>query len=126
MAEDQTDRKSEGVSSSWNKRDIKVLFNSFKSTDKRVQSSSAAKYQPCETDEAQPTKKDSFVIGDEVIDTTLATPVVNHEDTQMTTVNDEDSATTAMLDKQLTEAVEGIAQTFKPKQDIRGRHETDL
>ncbi|KAG8180808.1 hypothetical protein JTE90_008593 [Oedothorax gibbosus] len=124
-ADHQMDGKSEGVSSpSWRKKDIKVLFNSLKSTDKRSQSS--AKYQPCETNETQPTKKNSFVIGDEIIDTTLATPVDNHDDTQITTVTDGDSATTAMLDRELTEAVEDIAQTFKPKRDIRARHETDL
>ncbi|GIY99501.1 uncharacterized protein CEXT_345841 [Caerostris extrusa] len=123
-SEDKTDSKTEGVSSSWTKQDIKVMFSSMKSHDKP---SSSSKYQPCETEEKDLPVNGFKIDEEEVLDTTLAirTASPTLDDTQMTAVTTLDTSTTEMLDKELTDAVEGIAQTFQPKREFK-RHETNL
>ncbi|GFS35248.1 uncharacterized protein NPIL_570361 [Nephila pilipes] len=111
-----------GQSESLSAKDIKVSHFPMKSSEK-LQSSST-KYQPCDTDEKDLPANGFKIDEDDVIDTTLAVPI-NLDDTQHTTTTTVDTSTTEMLDRDLTAAVEGIAQTFQPKRQFRG-HETDL
>ncbi|GFS38248.1 hypothetical protein TNIN_498001 [Trichonephila inaurata madagascariensis] len=48
-ADDNPDSRTEGVSSGWTKKDIRVLFGSMKSSEKPQ--SASTKYQPCNTEE---------------------------------------------------------------------------
>ncbi|GBL88082.1 hypothetical protein AVEN_133732-1 [Araneus ventricosus] len=127
---EKPDGKSEGVSSSWTKQDIKVMFGSLKSSDKPP--SSSTKYQPCRTEEKDLPANDFRIDEDEIINTTLAvsststtSPSPNSTQATTTTTVDNDTSTTELLDKELTDAVEGLTTTFKPKKEYR-RHETNL
>lgn len=118
--DEETGRKRAGttVSSSWSKKDIKVLFGPEKSKSPPL---SCAKYEKCAIDEV-----DSKGAGDEeedALDFTLATP---HDasfpnETQSTNL----TADSERLEKDLTTAAEGIVRTF-PSQNGNKMMVTDM
>lgn len=102
--ESAPENRGSSVSSSWSKKDIKVLFSPEKSETPPL---SRMKYQKCETDEDDAKRAED---DEEAIDLTLASPddTSFQNETELTHVTVDSDA----LENELTTAAEGIVRTF--------------